>query len=87
VVTKRVLRYLQGVQGLWFKYSRVFSDKVILISFLDLNWGGNIETIRPIIGFTFLLANGVVSWMRKIKLMVACALMEAKYMVALSITK
>jgi hypothetical protein len=87
VASKRVLRYLQGVQGLWLKYSRVLSDKVILISFLDLNWGGNIETKRPIIGFTFLLANGVVSWIRKRKLMVAYASMEAKYIVALSVTK
>jgi hypothetical protein len=60
---------------------------VILISFLDLNWGGNIETRRPTIGFTFLLANGVVSWMWKRKLMVACASMEAKYMVALFVNK
>jgi len=60
---------------------------VILISFLDSNWGNNIETRRPTIGFTFLLANGVVSWMRKRKFMVACSSMEVKYMVVLSITK
>jgi hypothetical protein len=63
------------------------SDKMILISFLDLNWGGNIETRRPTIGFTFLLANGVVSWMRKRKFMVGCSSMEAKYMVVFSVTK
>jgi hypothetical protein len=60
---------------------------VIFIGFLDLNWGCNIETKRPIIGFTFLLVNGVVSWMKKRKLMVACASLEAKYMVVLFVTK
>jgi hypothetical protein len=58
-----------------------------LTSFLDLNWGGNIETRRPTISFTFLLAYGVVNWMRKRKFMVACSSMEAKYMVALFDTK
>jgi hypothetical protein len=60
---------------------------VILTSFLNLDWGGNIENRRPTIGFTFLLTNGVVNWMRKKKPMVASSSMEAKYMVVLSVTK
>lgn len=58
-----------------------------LTGFSDSDWGGDIETRRSTTSFTFLLANGAVSWMSKKQPTVALSSTEAEYMAASSVTR
>ncbi len=87
VASTRILRYLQGIQDLWLQYSKVPIDKVTSTGFSDSDWGGEIETRRPTTGFTFLLANGAVSWMSKKQPTMALLSTKAEYMPASSATR
>ncbi len=49
---------------IWLQYSRG-ANYVILIKNLDSNWGKDLDSRKSMVGFSFLLENGVTNWANK----------------------
>jgi hypothetical protein len=57
---KKVLRYIQGTNGLMLTYER--SDSLEIVGYLDSNFAGCLDTDRSTLGYVFKLIGGAISW-------------------------
>lgn len=80
----RVLRYLKGIigHGLMFKLDNsAMYNKVVVVSYTDADWGGDVSDRRSIYGH-YLLLNGIsVVWISKKQHVVARSSVEVEYRV------
>jgi hypothetical protein len=79
---KRVFRYLYGTTSYGLCYQgRPRLDRVVDIhGFVDENWAGDMDCRRSTSGYVFNLFGGVISWMRKRKVVVALSTTKVQYM-------
>jgi hypothetical protein len=72
-IVKRVLRYLRGTASYGLCYQeRPGLDRVLDIhGFVDVDWDGDLDCRTCTSGYVFNLFGGVISWMRKIQVVVA----------------
>jgi hypothetical protein len=57
---KKVLRYIQGTNGLMLTYER--SDSLEIVGYSDSNFAGCLDTDRSTLGYVFKLIGGAISW-------------------------
>ena len=79
---KRVFRYLRGttIYGLCYQ-GRLGLDRVLDIHrFFDAEWARDIGHKRSTCGYVFNLFGGEISWMRKIRVVLALSTIEVEYM-------
>lgn len=58
-VAKKVLRHLQGTKG-YIMYQR--SDSLEVISYLDSDFVGCIDSCKSAFGYIFVIVNRAISW-------------------------
>ena len=75
---KHVFRYLNGMQKLGIIYRQ--GREVEPLTYLDANWGSNINDRKSISGYVFQMAGRPISWQSKKQPTIALSSMEAKYM-------
>jgi len=83
-IVKRVFMYLHGTASYGLCYQgRSGLDKVMDIHvFVDANWVGDLDRRRSTSGYVFNLFGGVISWMRKIQVVLALSTTHVEYMAA-----
>lgn len=79
---KRIVRYLQGTQGLCLEYRREEAAEP-LVGFADADWAADTEDRKSVSGYLFKVFGATVSWSSKKQTTVATSSSEAEY-VALS---
>jgi hypothetical protein len=86
---KRVFGYLCGTTSYGLCYQgRPGLHKVLDIhGFVDVDWVGDMDRRRYTSGYVFNLFGGVISWMRKRKVVVALSTTEVEYMAATHASK
>jgi hypothetical protein len=57
---KKVLRYIQGTNGIMLTYER--SDSLEIVGYSDSDFAGCLDTDRSTSGYVFKLAGGAISW-------------------------
>ena len=74
---KRILRYLKGTTS----YGICFDGSLPLeiTGYCDSDWGSNKEDRKSVIGFTYLICGGAISWKSKVHSSVALSTCEAEY--------
>jgi hypothetical protein len=77
---KCVFRYLNGTKDLGIIYRR--KKNFDPIGYCNANWGSNLIDRRSILGYTFMVSGGPISWRLKKQPTVALSSMEAEYMAA-----
>jgi hypothetical protein len=77
-MVKRILRYLQGTQGLGLVLDG--SKGMDISCYADANWAGDVATRRSTTGFLVKIGNCPVSWSSKRQTTVALSTTEAEYM-------
>lgn len=73
-----LLTYLKGT--LTYKITYQCGGNIDLISFIDTDYAGDIDTCQSTSGYVFTMASGPVSWSAKRQPTVALSTMEAEYM-------
>jgi hypothetical protein len=51
-----------------------------VLGYCDVDWGGDLEDRRSIIGFVFMIGGGAISWSSKRRPTIALSTIKAKYM-------
>jgi hypothetical protein len=82
---KGVLRYLSGTRTMGLFYSS--NGNTNLIGYTDSDFAGDTDTRRSTAGYTFVLANGAISWSSKRQATVATSTTEAEYMASAAAVK
>ena len=59
----RVVHYLKTSPGRGLLFSR--TSEVQLLGFSDADWGGCVDTRKPISGYCFFLGHSFISWKSK----------------------
>lgn len=75
--TKRILRYLKGIDDYMLCYQ---SSNFYIIGYTNANWSGDIDWRKFTSGYVFLLNRGVISSNSKRKSCVALSKMEVGFM-------
>ena len=75
-VAKKVLRHLQGTKG-YIMYQR--SDSLEVISYLDSDFVGCIDSCKSAFGYIFVIVNRAISWRSAKQSLVATSTMEAEF--------
>ena len=76
----QVLYYLVGTKNLALVFDRIVCDPLILVGYVDANWGENLVDRKSITGYVFLLCGAAISWKSKRQDTVAKSTMESEYM-------
>jgi len=76
-VVVRVLRYIKGSLGAGIFLSA--ASKVHLKGFSDSDWGGCIDTRRPITSYGMYIGNSLISWKSKKQVTIARSSSEVEY--------
>ncbi|XP_031255452.1 secreted RxLR effector protein 161-like [Pistacia vera] len=78
---KKVLRYLRGTSDLAFCYGGMaIRDELDVTSFVDADWGGDLNSRSSTNGYVFTLFGAPIYWMSKKQSTVALSSTEAEYM-------
>jgi hypothetical protein len=82
---KRVFKYLHGTStyGLCYQGRPGLYKVLDIHGFVDGDWFGDMDCRRSTSGYVFNLFGGAISWMRKIRYVVALSTTESKYMAPL----
>lgn len=73
---KRVLRYLKGSSDLKLVYKR--QEGPILTTFVDSDWGGDLNDRKSVTGYLFKVFNNTISWTTRKQNCVALSSTEAE---------
>ncbi|CAL1409822.1 unnamed protein product [Linum trigynum] len=81
LAAKRVLRYLKGTMayGIWYKGMK---EEEPLLGYTDSDYAGDLDDRKSTSGYTFFLANGVISWASKKQPIVTLSTTEAEFVAA-----
>ena len=82
----QIVRYFSHSQSLYIKYSASGTESG-LITYLDIDWAGDVETSHSTTGYTMFLANGIVSWLSRWQKHVRLSSTEAEYCGMIECTK
>ncbi|KAL1293456.1 hypothetical protein AAHE18_19G074500 [Arachis hypogaea] len=74
---KRILRYLQGTLDHGIVFTKAADLQIF--SFVDADWGGNLEDRKSISGFCLYLGNNPISWKSNKQTKVSRSSTEAEY--------
>lgn len=78
---KRVFRYLKGTLDLNIRYNPADFDRdEIVKTFLDSDWGNNMDDRRSVLRYVTMICGGPTTWNSKKRPTVALSSMEAEYM-------
>ena len=79
LAVKRIFKYLKGTIefGIWYPKG----NEMTLVSYIDVDWVGNIDDIKSISGATLYLGECLVFWSSKKQPLVSLSTTEAKYIV------
>lgn len=75
-----VLGYVKGTFKYRITYSKDFRGQGKPIGYVDVDYGGDLDTWRSTSGYVFLMAGGAVLWSSKHQNTVALSTTEAEYM-------
>ena len=75
LVVKRIFRYLKGTIefGIWYPKG----NELTLVSYIDVDWEGNIDDIKSTSGGAFYLGDCLVSWLSKKQSSISLSIEEA----------
>lgn len=59
-VAKKVLRYIRSIKDFILTYRQ--TNKLDVVSYIDVDYGGLMDDKKSIIGGVFIMANGAVFW-------------------------
>jgi hypothetical protein len=74
-----VYHYLRATHDYQLFYQHGSDSETILHSFVDADWGSNINDRKSTSGYAFMLAGGAISWSSKKQTSVALSSTKAKY--------
>ena len=82
LVTKRILCYLQGTQGLRIYHKK--GEKSSLAGFIDSDYAGDQDDITSTYGYFFMLGTCAISWSSKKKPIVTLSNTKAEFVAAIA---
>lgn len=80
LAVKKILRYVQGTQGLGIQYK--CGEKTELTGFVDSDYAGDVDDRRSTSGFVFMLGGGAIAWASKKQPIVTLSTTEAEFVSA-----
>ena len=80
MTVKRIMRYLKGPYDFGLYYKR--TEKFELNTYIDADWGGNIDDRKITSGGALLLRRRLVTWTSKKKSCTSQSIAEVEYVVA-----
>lgn len=80
LVTKRILRYVQGTTGYCIRYRPGGERK--LVGYVDSNYAGDVDDRKSTSRYVFMLGGGAVSWASKKQPIVTLSTTEAEFVAA-----
>ena len=76
---KWIMKYLRGTSKLKLTFG---SEKLVLVSYTDLDMAGDVNNKRSISGYLMTFSEGVVSWQSRLQKCVALSITETEYIAA-----
>ena len=73
-----IVRYLSSTKDLCIQYS-VTGNQIRLCAYSDIDWAGDVETLRSTTSYVVFLGNGIVSWLSRQQWRVTLCFTEVKY--------
>ena len=84
---KRVLRYLKGTRELGIQYSGQGSQGAQLVSYVDADYGGDLDTGRSTTAYIFQLGGGSISWTSRLQPSTADSSTNSEYIASAEAAK
>ena len=81
---KRILRYIKEISNITLCYGGL---DFIVRGYVNSDYAGDLDKSKSIIGYVFILASSVVSWVSKLQSIMATSTIEAEYMAATQASK
>ena len=82
--TKKVMRYLRGTKEYMLTFKR--SDNLEVISYVDSDFAGCVDSRKSTFGYVYLLAGAAISWKSAKQTIIAASTMEAEFVACFEAT-
>lgn len=76
---KWILRYLKGTSDLGLLFDSAKSDDIGVVSFVDSDYGGDVDKRRSFSRYLFTLCGSAISWKSSLQSVIALSTTEAEY--------
>ena len=86
-VVKKILRYLRGTSILGLLYGDGSIEHGVVESFVDSDFGGDVDKRRSLTGYVFTPWESAISWKANLQSIVAFSSTKEKYIVATKVVK